>query len=65
MHDDVPVAGDADVELDPVGAKREGVLERLDRVLGRERCAAPMSEHERTRCAKEQVPHGTPSLVRI
>ena len=51
MHDDDAVARQVDVELEPVGAKREAVIERGDGVLRPERRAAAVRVHERSRGA--------------
>src|SRR3954471_21749131 len=50
MDDDDAVTGQVDVELEPVGAKSETVVERGKRVLGAECRAASMREYERPLC---------------
>src|SRR5438034_441967 len=55
MYDDEAVAGETDVELDPVGAERESVLERGERILGPQRGAAAMGEDQRPRRTEERV----------
>ena len=47
MDDDDAVARQVHVELEAVGAERQAVVERRDRVLGRQRAAAAMREDER------------------
>jgi hypothetical protein len=47
VHDDDTVACQVDVELEPVGAEGDGVIERGDRILRREGAAAPVCEHQR------------------
>ena len=60
MHDDDAVAREADVELEAVGAERQAVVERGDRVLRRERAAAAMREHQGPRRGEEGMTHGWP-----
>ena len=45
MHHDHPVARQMYVELEPVGAERQAVLERRDRILRPQRRAATMGEY--------------------
>ena len=47
MHDDDAVARQVHVELEAVGAERQAVVERRDRVLRPQRGAAAMREDER------------------
>ena len=49
VHDDDAVAGEVDVELEAVGAEREAVIERGDRVLRTERRSAAMRVDKRPR----------------
>ncbi len=49
VHNHYAVAREVDVELEPISAKREAVIERDDGVFGAKGCAAAMSVHERTR----------------
>ena len=44
MHDDDAVAGQMDVELETIGAERQAVIERRDRLLRPERRAATMGK---------------------
>jgi len=46
VNDDDPVAREADVELEAVGAQPEPLVERRERVLWSERAASPMREHQ-------------------
>ena len=57
VNDDDAVAREVHVELEAVGAEREAVVERRDRVLRRQRAAAAMREHERTRDGEEGMSH--------
>jgi len=62
MHDDDAVSRKMDVEFQTVGAKREAVVERGDRVFGRQGAAPAMREHERAGRGKECMAHGAASL---
>ena len=62
VHDDDAVARQVHVELEPIGAERQAVVERGDRVLRRERAAAAMREHQRPRRA-ERKDGATASVV--
>jgi hypothetical protein len=44
MHNDHVVARQPDIQLDPVGAERQAVIEGEKRVLGPKRGAPPMRE---------------------
>ena len=44
MDDDHAVAGEVDVELEPVGAQRQPMVEGQQRILGPQRRAAAMRE---------------------
>ena len=57
MHDDHAVAREVDVELEAVGAEREAVVERGDRILRRQRAPAAMREHEGPRRSEEGMAH--------
>ena len=48
VNDDNAIARQMDVEFETVGAEREAVVERGNRVLGRERGAAAMRKDKRT-----------------
>ena len=50
VDDDDAVAREVDVELEPVSAKREAIVERGQGVLGPERRAASMRVDERPLC---------------
>ena len=49
VDDDHAVARQVDVELEPVGAERQAVIEGREGVLGRERAPAAVREHQRAR----------------
>ena len=61
------VPSEVHVEFEPVGAKRQAIVECLHRVLRRERAAAAMREHERTPVGgtpgKERLRHVSPRSV--
>ena len=63
MDHHLAVARQVDIELDTVGAEPQSVVERLDRVLGRERAPAAMREHQGTRRCEERMHGGRWSLV--
>src|SRR5262249_27028362 len=53
-HDDAPVAVEAHVELDAVGALGEREFEGAQRVLGRRMARTSMAEHEWAGAARAQ-----------
>ena len=57
MDDDDAVAREVHVELEAVGAERQAVVERRERVFRGERAAASMREDERPRRRKKGVKH--------
>ena len=61
MHDDDAVAGQMDVELETIGAERQAVIERRDRVLRPERRAATMGKDERPGRSEGEKTQARPS----
>ena len=53
VYDDDPVAREVHVEFQTIGAELQPLIERRERVLGRERAAATVREHKRT-CSEEK-----------
>ena len=63
MHDDNAIARKTHVEFDSVGLERKTVVERGDRVFGRERAAPAMRERERAVRFIELVAHAPPVYI--
>ena len=59
MHHDHAVARQVHVQFEAVGAEREAVVERRDRVFRRQRAATAMGKHQRAGRHKKQE-HDSP-----
>jgi hypothetical protein len=55
VDDDDAVGREVDVKLETLGAHGEAVVERRERILGRERAAASMREYLRPARVKERM----------